>query len=287
MTKNSKIAIGVVLGLIVVGVVVYKLIRNKVTSLVDALKWSKKNNFFTLSNGTNLIPLAKDGGITLKRNKGLNDSFSESKYQSAKNNPKVYWAIYDITNDRLLASSKNSSTNVYGASVPKVVVAASALDNNNGVVSDSDYEKIIKLLVKSNNEVWTPIQNLAGGGEAVNKWSKKMGYTMKSARGMGNNANALDMCKFWKDVCRNNFKGAETIFTISSSCQTNRSRGLKYMPSNVYLGNKTGTYNNSNHDTGWVQKGDHFYSISVLTELGSGGSDVIGQMWAGLFKEYT
>ena len=266
MNKKTRITIAVIVGVLLVGSYVYRYIRNRVISLVDALNWSKKDNFFTLSNGTNLIPLAKQAGITLKRNTGLNSSYSESKYQSAKKNPKVYWAIYDITNDRLIDSSKNASVNIYGASVPKVVVASAALDNNYGDFSSSDYEKLIKLLVKSDNDVWTPIQNLAGGADEVNQWAKKMGYTTKPARGNVNNSNAIDMCKFWRDVCRNNFKGAEAIFTISSSCQTNSSRGLKYMPSNVYMGNKTGTYNDSNHDTGWVQKGDNFYSISVLTE---------------------
>lgn len=277
----------IAIGLTIVLVAAITLSKRVFSFLVAALNWSKETNFFTLSNGTNLQSLAKKAGLTLSRNTGSGGSFSDSKYQSAKNNPNVYWAIYDITNDKLLASSSNASKNVYGASVPKVVVAAAALDNNNGVVSASDYEKVIKLLVKSDNDVWTPLQNLAGGGQRVNDWARKMGYTMQSARSMGNNANALDMCRFWKDVCRNNFKGAEAIFKISSSCQTSGSRSRKCMPTNVYIGSKTGTYLKSNHDSGWVQKGDSFYAISVLTELGSGGSDTIAQMWRGLFNEYA
>ena len=263
------------------------LIKSKVSS-VSALVWEKSSDFFTTSTGVNLRNLAKKVGISLSRNTGLNSSgFSQSKYQSAKSNPDVYWAIYDITNDTLLASSSNATKNVYGASVPKVFVASAALANNNGNISSGDYEKIIKLLVKSDNDVWTPLQNLAGGGQKVNDWAKSMGYKNQPARSLGNNANAIDMCKLWRDVCRNNFKGAEVIFRISSSCQTSASRSRKYMPSSVYMGSKTGTYLKSNHDCGWVQKGTNFYAIAVFTELGSAGSDYIANMWRGLFNEYV
>ena len=264
------------------------MVRSKVVSAVQALNWEKAPDFFTTSKGINLQSLAKKVGISLSRNKGLNSSgFSESKYKSAKSNPDIYWAIYDISKDTLLASSSNATKNVYGASVPKVFVASAALANNNGNISSADYEKVIKLLVKSDNEVWTPLQNLAGGGQKVNDWAKSMGYKNQPARSMGNNANAIDMCKLWRDVCRDNFKGAEVIFRISSSCQTSASRSRKYMPSSVFMGSKTGTYLKSNHDCGWVQKGDNFYAIAVFTELGSGGSDYIANMWRGLFNEYV
>lgn len=263
------------------------MVRSKV-STVFALNWERAPDFFTTSNGINLQSLAKKVGISLSRNKGLNSSgFSESKYKSAKSNPDIYWAIYDISKDTLLASSSNATKNVYGASVPKVFVASAALANNNGNISSADYEKVIKLLVKSDNEVWTPLQNLAGGGQKVNDWAKSMGYKNQPARSMGNNVNAIDMCKLWRDVCRDNFKGAEVIFRISSSCQTSASRSRKYMPSSVFIGSKTGTYLKSNHDCGWVQKGDNFYAIAVFTELGSGGSDYIANMWRGLFNEYV
>ena len=268
-------------------VLVFVLIKTKLSS-VFALKWEKSPDFFTTSNGINLQSLAKRVGLTLSRNKGLNNlGFSESKYQSSKSNTKIYWAIYDISKDTLLASSSNATENIYGASVPKVFVASAALANNNGNVSSDDYEKIIELLVKSDNDVWTPLQNLAGGGQKVNDWAESMGYENQPARSMGNNANAIDMCKLYRDVCLNKFKGAEVIFRVSSACQTGTSRSRKYMPSSVYVASKTGTYLNSNHDCGWVQKGDKFYAISVFTELGSGGSDIIANMWRGLFNEYA
>ena len=249
--------------------------------------WGNDENFFTNSDGKNLYELGKKVGITMSRNKGLGGAFSKDIYESNKENPKVSWAVYDISNEKLLASSKNASTNVYGASVPKICVASATFDKNGGKLpTDSDYEKVIKLLVKSDNEVWTYLQDLAGGKDAVNNWSKKMGYTMQPARGGGNNSNAIDMCKFFNDVCRNNFKGAENIFKISSSCQTSAGRSKKCMPKDVFMGGKTGTYQDSNNDCCWLQKGDKFYSICVLTQLGGNGSNVIAQIFRGLYNDY-
>ena len=109
---------------------------------------------------------------------------------------------------------------------------------------------------------------------------------MKPARKMGNTSNAIDMCKFWNDVCRNKFEGAENIFKISSSCQTSSSRSKKCMPKDVYIGGKTGSYSNVNHDCCYIEKDGRFYSICVLTELGSKGSEAIAQMFRGLYNEY-
>lgn len=291
--KNIKYFIGAAILVGVTGFILglrkrNKLIKNSSNDDLESKKWSSDTNFFVNADGKNLFDLAKKAGITMKRNTGLNSSgYSSSKYNQYKTNDKVYWCIYDIQNDKALASSKGADKNVYGASVPKICVAAAAFDNNGGKLStDKDYQMAIKLLVKSDNEVWTPVQNLAGGTEAVNSWADKMGYTMKPARNGGNSCNAFDMCKFFSDVCHNRFKGAENIFKMSSSCQTHSSRSLKYMPTDVYIGGKTGTYNVSNHDCCFIQKGDKFYSISVLTELGSTGSDVIACMFRGLYDEY-
>lgn len=254
---------------------------------VKADDWANDSDFFTTSSGKNLQKLANQVSIKLKRNTGLDGKFNEEKYKEYKNNKSVFWAVYDINNNKFIDFSSNADTIVYGASVPKVCVAAAAFSNNNGILpNDRDYQNVIKLLVKSDNNTWDSVQELAGGKDAVNEWSEKMGFKMKPARRGGNNASAKDMARFWNDVCRNNFKGAEDIFKISSSCQTSSSRSKKCMPKDVYLGGKTGTYEKSNHDCCWIQTGDKFYSICVLTELGSNGSDVIAQMYRGLYEEY-
>lgn len=283
--KYKPFIISTLIGLAMVGVSL--VIKGKRFKEASASKWSSDPNFFVTSKGINLSALAKKVGINLSRNKGIGGSYSEANYKKAKTNPNVYWAIYDIQKGQLLASSSQAKTNVYGASVPKVLVASAALSKNKGTLpNQSDYENLIKLLVKSDNNAWTPIQNIAGGADYVNLWAKSMGYNMQPARGKGNQSNAIDMCKFWGDVCNNNFEGAEVIFRITSSCQTSASRSRKYMPTNVFIGDKTGTYESSNHDCAWIESNGRFYSISVLTNLGSNGTEVIANMFRGLYDEY-
>ena len=268
-------------------IVLYNLFKSKIVG-AKADDWNDSPNFFTTTKGINLSELGKKVGITLTRNKGYNSKgYDQNKYKTLKFNPKVFWAIYSIDADTLLASSSNATKNVYGASVPKVLVASAAISKNNGVLpNSSDYSKFIQLLVKSNNDVWTPIQNLAGGGADVNAWAKSMGYNMQPARSLGNNANAIGMCKFWRDVCKDNFEGAEVIYRITASCQTSGARSRKYMPNTIFIGGKTGTYQSSNHDSCWIEKDGKFYAITVLTELGSSGTEAIAQMFRGLYNEY-
>lgn len=257
------------------------------TSTVQAINWSKDTNFFKLKSGFDLSKTAKSVGITLKRNKGLGNEFSQEVYNFYKDNPKVHWAVYDITGDSLIDCSTFADSNLYGASVPKVCVSSASISlYGEESLTYMDWGNIIRLLVVSDNSVWGKVQNLAGPKGMVNKWAKSMDYRMKPEFNGGNSVNALDMSFFWRDVCRNEFNGAEAIFRITSSCATSSTRSRKCMPTDVYLGGKTGTYNNSCHDCCWIQSGNKFYSICVLTELGNRGSDAIAHLFRGLWNEY-
>ena len=256
-------------------------------AVVEALGWSLSPNFFTDLRGKNLGAIGASVGVSMKRNTGANKAFDRARYDAAKANPKVYWAVYDINADRLLAASPNGNVNVYGASVPKVCVSAAAFARQGGVLpSDADYGKVIRLLVLSDNTVWDDVGRLAGGDAGVNQWAASMGYNMRPARRAGNQSNAVDMCRFWSDVCHGRFPGADDIFRITNSCQTGGSRSLRCMPSDVLMGGKTGTYEANNHDTCWVQRGDRFFAITVLTELGGAGGDAIAHMFRGLYEDY-
>lgn len=254
---------------------------------VAALDWSRAADFFTDIRGRNLAAIAQAAGVTLQRKTGANGPFDPTKYAAAKTNPRVYWAVYDINAEKLLAASANGAVNVYGASVPKVCVASAALARHQGVLpSNADYGKVARLLVLSDNTVWDAVGALAGGDAAVNQWAASMGYNMRPARRAGDQANAITMCKFWSDVCHGRFPGADVIFRITSACHTGGTRSLRCMPSNIYIGGKTGSYDAVNHDTCWIQRGDRLFSITVLTELGGAGNDAISYMFRGLYDEY-
>lgn len=251
---------------------------------VKAADWLKDGDFWK-AGSLNLYDVGKSVGITLSKNKGYGSSYDSTKYLSLKNKSSIHWAVYDISKDKLIAKSENGDKMVYGASVSKAVVSANAFDKNKGKLSAQDVGKVIKLLVVSDNSVWDAVTEMGGGNDSVNAFSNRYGYNMSPARRKGNNISATGMVKFWKDVLRNNFDGAESIFKITSSCQTSSSRSRKCIPKNCYIGGKTGSYMQYNHDTAWIEKDGKFYAIAVLTSSND-GSDAIATMFGGLFNEY-
>ena len=262
------------------------IVAKKIDTEISANYWSRDTNFFTLKDSTNLAKLAKSVGLTLERNKGLDHPWSADTYIRYKDDQKVYWAVWDITEDKMIICSENAAYNVYGASVPKVCVSAASLTYNGGKLQDKDWRNVIRLLVVSDNSVWGNVQNLAGKKGTVNHWADSLEYSMRPEFNGGNSVNAFDMAIFWSDVCHNRFPGSEAIFKITSSCRTGTSRSRWSMPNDVYMGGKTGTYGVTNHDCCWIQKGNKFYSICVLTELGARGTEVISSMFRGLYEDY-
>lgn len=251
--------------------------------------WISSSNYWQTSDGKNLQQLASP--LVLSKNTGLGGNYNPKVFEENVQNPKVWWSVFDINNNRFLAESKDSNKNVYGASVPKVCVASAALSVNNGTLpTDKDLNSLIKLLVKSDNNVWDKISELGGGTSGVNEWSKALGFKMTPARRGGNNCNAHDLALFWNLICKNQIPGSEKIFKITSACDTSKSRSRLYMPKDVFIGGKTGSYMKSNHDSCWLKNSKGFFSITVLTELGSGpgskGSNIIANLFRGLYNQY-
>ena len=286
---RNKYIVGSAVAVAMIGYLLYRTFKKTGVLGIGGVKatdWTNDKDYWMV-DGSDLKSIGKGVSINMSRNTGLGNLFADGNYQAVKNKSSVYWAVYDITRDKLVASSKNANTNVYAASVSKAVVVGAAYNNNGGKLpTTNDVGKAIRLLVVSDNNAWTPLQDLAGGSNAVNAFSDKMGYNnMKPARNGGNSINAVGMCLFWRDVLRNRFNGAESVFKITSSCQTSNSRSRKYIPTTSLMGSKTGTYMQYNHDSAWIQKGNNWYAITVLTDKNNGSEDV-ALAFGGLFKEY-
>jgi hypothetical protein len=247
--------------------------------------WISSSNYWQTSDGKNLQQLASP--LVLQKNTGFGGKYDPEVFEKNVQNPKVWWSVFDINNNRFLAESKDSNKNVFAASVSKVCVASAALSVNNGTLpTDKDLNSLIKLLVVSDNDVWSAIQDLAGGGEAVLGWAKSMGFTMKPSRRGGNSCNAHDLALYWNLICKNQIPGSEKIFKLTSACHSSRKRSRLYMPKDVFIGGKTGSYKNSNHDSCWLKNSKGFFSITVLTELGDRGSEIIANLFRGLYNQY-
>ena len=215
--------------------------------------------------------------------------FSLQKYYEYKKNNNVFLCVYDITDQKMLFTTKNASKNIEAASISKVCAAMAALDNNGGTFKNAaDYISMSKLLIDSDNASWDRIQELAGGKQGVNEWSSENGYMFKPACvGTGNNqTNAIDMCHFWSDVFHGKYLGWEKIIELTAACATHDDRSLKYMPKNIKIGGKTGTFETANHDSCWLEYNGKLYSITILTLLGENADNIVATLFKGLFDEY-
>ena len=204
---------------------------------------------------------------------GLGQTLDVNVYKAWKNNNKIYWSVWDLDKGQPVAQSANANENVYGASVSKAVVAAHYFDkfSNNGVLPNTkDYWYVVTALIPSNNNSWKTLQDKIDPNRLLtNSWSKSKGYNNMEPAIRPNKINAVGMNKFWDDISKNKLKGSGVIAKSCLAGSTHRNRSQLYIPSEYYVGTKTGSYLTYNHDSGFVGKiGGKWFAISVLTSGG-------------------
>jgi hypothetical protein len=246
-------------------------------------------NNYNFSDTTGVFDLLKVSDIpNLKPGYGSGGTLTNfSRYIQLKSNTHMYWVVSNCNQDSILAKSQNSNQLVFGASVPKIVVASSALWKNNDKLKKSEWRDISKLLVVSSNDPqWSRAQDMAGGASGVRSFCKQMGYKMSPEKLPGCNlVSADEMAKFYRDLTQRKFVGSESILKLSGACATSLHRSKVYIPDSIPMGGKTGTWSQYIHDTGWLFYKGEWWSIVVLSDGGFSSED-IAIMWGGLFREY-
>lgn len=270
--------------------------RMEETARLSSVEASRPSdpNFFVLANGLNLQSKDIDIHKRLQTRKGLGLPFKDAKkYRELKENKSVYWMVTDIDTETIIAQGKNTDHVLEGASISKPLVAAAALDKNGGYLKkNSDWQDLFELLVESeNNPYWDRIQGLAGGKAGVDAFTKRMGYKGTQASHYDNRVNAADLAKFLFDIFHGRFVGTEALFKVMSACNTGRDhndeKSPKYTPSDIYMGGKTGTWNQYLHDMRFLLIGDKWYSIVILTEIPKNNrNENVAVLFGGLLREY-
>lgn len=277
------------------------------------------NNFTKLPDGRSLSNISVRGSqLTLA--KGMGESFNASQTaeylalkkatQTDPNHP-VQWVFMNLDTHEVIAQSLSADRKLFGASSSKVYVAATLLDKQNGRLSEQQLQLMSNMLVVSSNEAWTDLQAQIGDGdsnrgrELIQKFTQKMGY--KKTRGFqgklgrlhGNELTASEAIEFLYDTYHNSFPGAEIEWKLMHTCRTGASRGRKYIPSSIYVGGKTGTYDGptENPQTGKI------YDVAVRNHLlvfnidgfqlglailaNSGTNESAALLAGGLIREHT
>ncbi len=258
-------------------------VRSSSSALSVPLYPQDAPNFFRLADGTDLK--AMDTSNLLRRRTGAGKSLSaQSAYASLKQDSKVHWVVRDLESGSVLGESANAHQNVYGASVSKALVVAALLDKRQGKLAASEWRLAFRLLVESDNSVWSTLENLAGGKSAVDAFTKAMGYEKTQGSRSGNQLNARELGDFLVDVHQQRFAGAEGLLKVMSACATGAAKAVKYVPSSVLLGGKTGTWNEYQHDMRFVETGGKRTAIVVLTRRGK--DEDVAVTFGGLLREY-
>lgn len=276
-------------------------------------------NFVTLPSGKLLTSISVSG-TKLSLSKGTGTTFSaanKAAYLSLKtatqSDPahKVQWTFMDLDSHRVIAKSLSSGKKLFGASSSKIYVAAALLDRQNGSLSASQLQLMADMLVVSSNTAWTELQSQIGDGssdkgrERIHKFTQRMGYPLtRGYQGYwgsthGNELVPDEAAETLYDTYNDKFPGAETLWKLMHTCRTGSSRGRKYIPSSIYVGGKTGTYDGptENPATGGqynVAIRNHVLVFNVdgkqygLVVLSNSGSDESAALLAGgLLREYT
>lgn len=275
--------------------------------------------FSTLPDGRQLSSISVSG-TRLNFAKGSGYSFTATKRQdylslklATQSDPthKVQWTFIDLDNNEVLEHSLASNKKIFGASSSKIYVAAALLDRQDGVLSESQLQLMSNMLVVSSNSAWTELQRQIGDGSAdkgrerIHNFTQAMGYPL--TRGFqgywggihGNELVPDETAQMLYDMYTGAFKGAELEWKLLHACRTGASRGRKYIPTTIYVGGKTGTYDGptENPQTGTqytVKIRNHVMTFNVdgkqygLVIFANNGSDEsVALLAGGLIRDYT
>jgi hypothetical protein len=252
-------------------------------------------NFLKLSSGENLSKLRVRGrGLSLTRGGG--GTFSKKReasfsklYAEGKNtaNAPYQWVVMNLDTGKILDQSKSADMKMFGASVSKIFVGATYVHTQSGEIDKQHLQRLANMLVVSSNPAWLQLQKDIGNGNAnegrktIHEFTQSMGY--ERTRGFqnylktdnneeihGNELTAKELAAFLYDTYWQKYEGAEVMWKLMHTLRTGGSKANKYLPSNLYLGGKTGTYSGSTVDpeTG----AEHFpngkkYSVQVRHQV--------------------
>ncbi|MGZ3695375.1 MAG: serine hydrolase [Bdellovibrionota bacterium] len=117
----------------------------------------------------------------------------------------------------------------------------------------------------------------------------------------GNELTAADTAKYLYDTYTGRYAGAEYAWKMLYTCQTGEKKGNKYIPKNIFVGGKTGTFPNGRGEMSEVNGVKkkvavrnhaltfHFngtqYGLVVLTDLGN--NEPAAVLTGGLIREFV
>ena len=272
--------------------------------------------FLTLPNGKSLASVRVNGyPLSLTRGTGRpfgareQAAYKKLRAEADAGRVHVDYVLMDLDRRQVLAQSPKTSRLQFGASVSKVFVGATLLDKQKGELRAGQLGLLAGMIVVSSNTAWAQLQAQIGGGdfhagkEPNFRFTQRMGYARTRGwsgnwRGLhGNELSAKELADFLADTYHSRYPGAETLWKVMHTGRTGALRGKKYLPSDLYVGGKTGTYDGPtpmsegprnvrvrHHILAFNVKGVE-YGLVVLANTGSEETSAL--LAGGLLREYT
>ena len=266
--------------------------------------------------GARLVPSKGGGGnFTASHQTAYVKLKAETKSVA---NHKVQWVLMDLDSHQVIDQSMSAKMKIFGASTSKIFVAGALMDKQQGQMSKAQLQLMADMLVVSSNTAWVELQRQVGGGnddkgrEYIHGFTQRMGYErMRGFQGWwgklhGNELTAAETADFLYDTYHGHYPGAVSVWKVMYTCRTGISRARKYLPADVYVGGKTGTYDGDTVDpeTGKdkdsngkqyivhvrnhaliFNAGGKQYGLAILANNNS--DEQVAVLAGGLFREYT
>jgi hypothetical protein len=276
-------------------------------------------NFTILPNGKDLRTISTSGGkLALKKGDGkVFTAALQEKYVKLKTDSKtipnypVTWVLMDLDNHQIIDQSLESNRKQFGASVNKAFIGAALLDNQGGTLTATQLTLMSRMLADSSNVARDEIAyNQIGGGsktrgrQAIHAFTQRMGYARTVAFGgylgkmHGNELTALETAELFYDIYHARFPGAEYEWKLMHTCRTGAGRARTYLPADMFIGGKTGTYHGSTvdpetgkgttvnvrHHSIVFNYGGRQYALTMFAN--NGRDDTTAILAGGIFREY-
>lgn len=275
--------------------------------------------FVILPNGKDLRTISTSGGkLALKKGDGkawtaaLQAKYEKLKQdsQTIKNSP-VTWVLMDLDSHQIIDQSIESSRKQFGASVNKIFIGGALVDKQNGTLTSNQLTLMSRMLADSSNVSRDEIAfNEIGGGNKdrgrtlIHAFTQRMGYERTVAFGgylgkvHGNELSATETADFLYDTYQGRYPGAEYVWKLMHTCRTGANRARTYLPTDMYIGGKTGSYSggtvdpetgksttvNVHHHNIVFNRGGRQYGLTIFANTGKDETTAI--LAGGIFREY-
>jgi len=260
-------------------------------------------NYLDLKTSGQSNVIARGSGVELSA-----DNINKFKKIIKSNKQSIQWQLRDLSENKIITQSKNTKKLFYGASITKIFVAGSYLEQDHKI-SEKRRQDLNDLIVKSSNQAWSNLQVAIGFGDEnlgrkqvqsfLNTLSifKSIGFRGYLGDLHGNELNTEDLGNFIQSSFDQSYKNSTELFKLMFISRTGKMRLKKYFPKNMIIGGKTGTYNGATsvngvplrvqvkHHTIVFKSNEHFYSISILSDGHT--DDDIASLGRGLFEYYV